>query len=79
MKTKHPLAAWRDLNGLTQRDFASLVGVDRWTINSIEVGRRKPSLDLTLRISKVTKNKVGAMDLLPELAASMDVAGEAAS
>lgn len=58
---KHPLAVWRETQPkpLTQQAFARLVNTSRWTINSIETGRRKPGRDLILAISKATGGAVG--------------------
>lgn len=65
MSAKHPLAVWRETRQkpLTQDEFAKLVGVKRWTINSIETGRRKPSRDLIVRISIATDTAVGFSEL----------------
>jgi DNA-binding XRE family transcriptional regulator len=63
MDTKHPLAVWREQHKLTQEDFARKVGTSRWTINSIETGRRKPSRDMIFNISKATDGAVGFDDL----------------
>jgi DNA-binding XRE family transcriptional regulator len=54
MSPKHPL---------TQDDFAKLIGTSRWTVNSIETGRRKPSRDLIVRISMATDTAVGFSEL----------------
>jgi len=35
--------------GMTQKDFAKLLGITRLHVSSVERGRRRPSLDLTLR------------------------------
>lgn len=65
MNAKHPLAVWREAQEkpLTQEAFARLVGTTRWTINSIETGRRKPSRDLILRIKAATDEAVGFAEL----------------
>lgn len=55
MQNEHPLAAWRKTKGKSQEDFAVDIGVSRWMVNSIETGRRKPSLDLALKIQDMTK------------------------
>ena len=59
-KAKHPLATWREAQPepLTQKAFAELVGCDRWTINSIETGRRRASRDLASSIIKATDGAV---------------------
>jgi putative transcriptional regulator len=43
---------------LTQQDLADLVGCSRQTINSIEKGKFKPSIELVLKLSKVLKTPV---------------------
>lgn len=65
MEKQHPLAKWRESqpNPLTQQEFALLVGTSRWTINSIETGRRKPGRDLIVKIARVTGNSVGLEEL----------------
>lgn len=65
MHSKHPLAVWREAQNppLTQDGLARLVGTSRWTINSIETGRRKPGRDLIVNIAKVTANSVGLEEL----------------
>lgn len=61
MDTKHPLAVWRENQTppLTQEAFAGLVKTTRWTINSIETGRRKPGRDLIVLIAEATDGAVG--------------------
>ena len=49
MKTRLP--ELRSEHRLTQEDLASLLGVSRQTINSIETGRFEPSLSLALKIA----------------------------
>lgn len=66
MEAKHPLAVWRDKQDppLTQQAFAEFVHTSRWTINSIEKGRRQPSRDLILAISQATGGAVGFTELV---------------
>ena len=52
----------REKRGWTQQALAEKVGVARVTIGRIEIGNRKPSLELLERLAKVLKVKVG--DLL---------------
>lgn len=65
MSDKHPLAVWRESQKepLTQQALATLVKTSRWTINSIETGRRKPSRELIVRIAKATDNAIGLEEL----------------
>ena len=67
---KHPLIDWRQANGLSQEQAGETLGTTRWTINSIERGRRKPSIELTKAIEARTGIPRG--ELRP------DVFGEAA-
>lgn len=68
MDNKHPLAEWRQARGLTQDDFARLCSVTRWTINSIETGRRAPSMDLAKKIIAKTQGGVTAEQIMPAMA-----------
>lgn len=43
---------------LTQQELADKVGCSRQTINSIEKGKFKPSIELVLKLSKVLETKV---------------------
>ncbi len=52
----------RENQGWTQRKLAEKVGVARVTIARIEIGNRRPSLELLERLAKALKVKVG--DLL---------------
>lgn len=65
MDAKHPLAKWREAQKppLTQEGLARKVGTSRWTINSIETGRRKPGRDLIVNIAKFTGNAIGLEEL----------------
>lgn len=55
---KHPLATWREAQNLTQEAFADRVGSTRWTINSIETGRRRAGRELAATIIKATDYQV---------------------
>ncbi len=52
----------REKRGWTQQVLAEKVGVSRVTIARVEIGNRKPSLELLYRLAKALKVKVG--DLL---------------
>lgn len=43
--------------GLTQEQLAEKVGVVRQTISEIECGRKKPSVQLAIKLGKVLKIK----------------------
>lgn len=67
---QHPLATWRQQQPkpLSQRDLARKLKVSRWTINSIETGRRAASADLVEKIVKLTGGEVPAEQIRPDLA-----------
>ncbi len=56
------LKGFREKRGWTQEMLAKKVGVSRVTIARIEIGNRRPSLELLERLAKALKVKVG--DLL---------------
>lgn len=43
----------RKEKGITQADFAKMLGVSRMTVSSIETGRFDPSIMLAYKIAKV--------------------------
>ena len=51
---RHPLAVLRQIIGLTQKDFAKLVGKSTTTIQAIELGKLQLSKDLAVKISVET-------------------------
>lgn len=61
---KHPLATWREAQNLTQEAFAKRIVSTRWTINSIETGRRRAGRDLAATIIKATDGGVSFEDLM---------------
>jgi putative transcriptional regulator len=56
----------RALRGLTQADLATLVGVSRKTINTVENGIFVPSTVLSLRLARALDTSVEALFQLPE-------------
>ena len=76
MKEKHPLAAWRDAQNppISQGAFAAKLKVARWTINSLETGRRKPSIELIKAVSAATGGAVGFDALAYAAAAKSEAA-----
>jgi putative transcriptional regulator len=56
--TKNNLKLYREKLGYSQEKLALLVSVSRQTIISIETGRYVPSLELSLKFSKLFKCKV---------------------
>ena len=57
MELKNTLKKHRQDKGLTQEELASMLGVSRQTIISIERYRYKPSLELGLKISNLLDTK----------------------
>jgi transcriptional regulator with XRE-family HTH domain len=55
----HPVRRYREINGLTLRQLADIVGTTDATVSRIENGLQKPSLDLLQRF-------VDRTDLRPE-------------
>ena len=51
--------------GLTQADLATMVGVSRKTINTVENGVFIPSTDLALRLARALDTTVEALFFLP--------------
>jgi putative transcriptional regulator len=65
MSVGNNLKLARVKNGdLTQDQLASLVGCSRQTINSIEKGKFKPSIELVLKLSAVLKTAVDELFFL---------------
>ena len=58
----------RALRGLTQADLATMVGVSRKTINTVENGIFVPSTVLSLRLARALGTSVEALFQLPESA-----------
>jgi len=51
----------REKRGLTQEELANKVRVSRVTVARIEIGNRRPSLELLERLAEVLKVKVGVL------------------
>ena len=52
------LAEYRKHIGISQREFAELVGVHQSIISKLEAGRAQPGLSLAVRIQKATGDLV---------------------
>lgn len=50
---KNQVSQLRAEHGWTQADLASILGVSRQTINSIETGKYDPSLPLAIRLARL--------------------------
>lgn len=57
-KIRNSVRIHRKQLDLRQEDLANLVGVSRQTIIAIENGRYNPSLELTLKLSKILNKTV---------------------
>lgn len=68
-KRTHPVAKWRKSQTpvVTQERLGQMLAVGAWTIKSIEVGRRRPSVELAQKIAGVTGLPLA--ELRPDLAA----------
>lgn len=64
MKREHPLRAYRQRHGLSQRQMANLLGTTKVTVSRIETGTREPSGDLLRRIAAATMGEVMPNDVL---------------
>lgn len=60
-----PLDAFLKAENITDAAFAKMVGRERSTITKLRLGQSKPSLDLALRIARVSRNRVTPDDLYP--------------
>lgn len=65
MKQKHPLAIWREAQTppVSQAEFAKAIGVTRWAVNSLETGRRKPSIGMIKAVGAATGGAIGFEEL----------------
>ncbi|MEM1040871.1 MAG: helix-turn-helix transcriptional regulator [Pseudomonadota bacterium] len=61
---EHPLKKYRTLHSLSQGELAEKLECSKQTVCRIELGRRKPSIDLMAKIARVTNNVVTPNDLL---------------
>jgi transcriptional regulator with XRE-family HTH domain len=61
------LREYREAKGLTLAEMAAQVGCSASTLSLIERGMRKPKFALTRMIVEITRGRVKARDLHPEL------------
>ena len=62
MAKEHALSVWRKSQNLTQDELAGKIGVSRWMVNRLEAGERTPSLDLAIKIQKLSDGAVTPID-----------------
>lgn len=60
----HPLTVYRKRRGISQDEIAKRVGVTRWTITSIETGRRTPSFGLVAKLIEASRGELNANDFV---------------
>jgi putative transcriptional regulator len=63
---KNNIRVERAIKDITQAELASLIGVSRQTINTIESNRYVPSTVLALKIARVFDKPVEAVFMLDE-------------
>lgn len=64
-RLRNKLREERARRNLTQADLATMVGVSRKTINTVENGIFIPSTDLALRLARALKTSVEDLFQLP--------------
>ena len=65
MRHLRDLLRLRLANGLSQEAVAEKLSVSRWTVNSIETGRRQPSFEMAQQIESLTG--ISRHDLRPDI------------
>ncbi|KRO32523.1 MAG: XRE family transcriptional regulator [SAR86 cluster bacterium BACL1 MAG-121105-bin34] len=65
---KNNLTALRQEQSLSQEELASILGVSRQTINSIETGKFDPSLKLVIKITRFFKAELESIFIFEEKA-----------
>ncbi|KRO95527.1 MAG: helix-turn-helix transcriptional regulator [Proteobacteria bacterium] len=63
---KNNLTALRQEQSLSQEELASILGVSRQTINSIETGKFDPSLKLVIKITRFFKAELESIFIFEE-------------
>lgn len=59
------LKSWREKHAVTQQALAARLGVHVQYVSAIECGRRRPGMQVALKIRDVTEGEIGLDDLLP--------------
>ena len=59
-KTTKALTAWREANGLTVRELADKIGVNKSTLYRIENGEIVPTLETAFALERATGGKLPA-------------------
>ena len=63
---KNNLKALRQEKSISQDELASILGVSRQTINSIETGKFDPSLKLVIKITRFFKTELESIFIFEE-------------
>ena len=63
---KNNLKALRQEKSISQDELASILGVSRQTINSIETGKFDPSLKLVIKITRFFKTQLELIFIFEE-------------
>ena len=63
---KNTLKILRQEKSISQDELASILGVSRQTINSIETGKFDPSLKLTIKITRFFKTELESIFIFGE-------------
>lgn len=58
------LKEYLDHRGISQSEFAEMVGLPRQTISRYVLGDRRPSTSIALKIEQKTRGKVSIEDLM---------------
>ena len=69
MAANHPLRNWREKNRRTLEEFGQLIGKDKSTVCSYELGRRRPRYETLARIIVATEGEITAKDFMGREAA----------
>jgi transcriptional regulator with XRE-family HTH domain len=64
------LSDYLKLNGITEVEFAALIGRSQSAVNRIKLGRRQPDWETLRRIAKATQGAVTPNDFLPKAVSS---------
>lgn len=57
------LKTYLESRSFTKKEFAKLIGISSAAVSNYICKKRKPALDIAIKIEQVTKGKVSAQDL----------------
>lgn len=58
------LELYLESRNISRKEFAEMVGITRQAVDNYCSKRRMPTLDIAVKIVKLTKEKVGFLDLI---------------